>query len=400
MTDDRSESTPGESDEKSSSSSEKKTKKRKRRPAEGAARAVSAAKPGRTRPGHSSAKSRSPRSSGQVQALMVAVVALAMGIGIGWLAWGTAAASPTAAAVPSTSSSAGANGPCESWVTALCAEAGDKSEACETARSAATLLPVTACEAARSEVPATLAKIQTARSACDELVGKLCADLGQDSESCRMVKERTPSFPTTQCRQMLEDYDEVVGELRQMERQNAPLTPEAATAQAAGDGPSFGPASAKVTVVEYSDFECPFCSRAAAVVQKLKKNYADRVRFVFRQFPLPMHPNAGLASEAVLEAHQQGKFWELHDKLFENQRALDRQSIEGYAQQLGLNMPRFKKALDDGTHRSAIAADQALGEQIGVNGTPTMIVNAKRVPDPTNYAALTALIDAELAAAK
>ena len=334
-------------------------------------------------------------------ALLVALVALVIGVGIGWLARGTGVGAETVSPSASVSSSASAaGGPCDLWAEALCQEIGDPSDACQNARSAADLLPDGACQAARSEVPATLAKIKSARSTCDELVRKLCADLGEASDSCKIVKEKTPSFPTGQCDEMLGSYDEVVAELRQMENQNAPLTPELAAAQRAGNGPSFGPADAKVTVVEYSDFQCPFCARAAAVVQKLKKNYSDRVRFVFRQFPLPMHDSAALASEAALAAHEQGKFWEMHDKMFENQQALDRKSLEGYAQGLGLDMVRFNKALDGGTQRSAVEADKALGDKIGVNGTPTMIVNDKRVPDPSDYEALAALIDSELAAAQ
>ena len=399
MTDDRSETTEGQSDPDGDAlaedKNEPKTKPRKRkpnRPERGGERTSSKGK----RPSAAAVPVSDPANkSGSV--LIVALVAVAIGVGIGWLARGPSAET-SAAATPSASASA-ASAACDQWVEKLCKEAGESSEACGSARSAANLLPAAACEAANTEIPATMARIQSARSACDELVTKLCADIGQDTESCKLVKEKTPSFPTAQCKEMLEGYDDVVAELRQMERKNAPLTREAAAAQGAGNGPSFGPANAKVTVVEYSDFECPFCSRAAAVVKKLKENYSDRVRFVFRQFPLPMHRNAALASEAALEAHAQGKFWAFHDKLFENQRALDRASIEGYAQQLGLNMTQFKKALDEGNHRGAIEADKTLGDQIGVNGTPTMIVNTKRVSDPTNYAALAALIDAELAAA-
>ena len=272
--------------------------------------------------------------------------------------------------------------------------------ACQQAKSGATLMPPSACQAALADIPATLAKVKQARSACDELVTKLCKDIGEETESCKLVKDKTPSFPPERCQQMMQNYDKVLGELQAMEKKNAPLTDEVAAKQAAGAGPSFGPADAKVTVVEYSDFECPYCSKAAEVVKTLKENYADKVRFVFRQFPLPMHRNAPLASEAALAAHAQGKFWPMHDKLFENQRALDRASIEGYAQELGLNMAKFKEALDGDEHEKTIEADMALGKEIGVQGTPTMIVGTKRVSNPTDYATVAKLIDDELAAAK
>lgn len=272
--------------------------------------------------------------------------------------------------------------------------------ACQQAKAGATIMPPGACQAALADMPATMAKVKAARGACDELVTKLCKDIGEDTESCKLVKDKTPSFPPERCSQMMENYDKVLGELQAMEKKNAPLTPEVAAKQGAGDGPSFGPADAKVTVVEYSDFECPFCSKAADVVKKLKENYADKVRFVFRQFPLPMHKNAPLASEAALAAHAQGKFWPMHDKLFENQRSLDRESIEGFAQELGLNMEKFKAALDGDAHEKTIESDMELGKEIGVSGTPTMIVGTKRVSNPTDYDAVAKLIDDELAAAK
>jgi protein-disulfide isomerase len=402
-TDDESAGTPDESIETTAGPpTEKKTrpKKKQRTPRDPEPRGRQATGKGKRRSTAKAAEGVEPSASKASMPLLVALVTLAIGVGIGWLVRGTSLAASAPTPAPSTSSSAAAGtGPCAQWATQLCEKTGDSSEACGTAKSAAELLPASACAAARADVAATLTKVQNARSACDKLVTKLCADIGEGTDSCKLVRERTPSFPTQQCQQMLEGYDEVVAELRHMEAKNAPLTPEVAAAQAAGTGPSFGPANAKVTVVEYSDFECPFCSRAATVVKKLKEKYADRVRFVFRQYPLPMHKDAGLASEAALEAHAQGKFWQLHDKMFDNQRALDRKSIEGYAQQIGLDMVRFRKALDDGTHKQAVKADQKLGDQIGVDGTPTMIVNAKRVPNPADYEALASLIDAELAAA-
>ena len=340
-------------------------------------------------------------TSASRQALLFALVALVVGIGIGWVAHSGHPSQATAEGpVAAPSGSAGADGPCQQWTAAICKDAGDTSEACEQSRVAAGLMPDDACQLAIAQVSTTLAKVKNARSVCGELVAKLCADIGQETDSCKLVKEKTPNFPTEQCQQMMGNYDEVVAQLRTMEKQNGPISAETAAAQGAGNGPSFGPADAKVTVVEYSDFECPFCSRAATVVQQLKKKYADRVRFVFRQYPLPMHQNASLAAEASLAAHAQGKFWQLHDKMFQNQRALDRASLEKYAEEVGLNMVEFRAALDKHTHRPTVQADTKLGEEIGVNGTPTMLVNTKRVPNPTDFAALAVLIDGELAAVK
>src|SRR5690606_31096550 len=125
-----------------------------------------------------------------------------------------------------------------------------------------------------------------------------------------------------------------------------------------------GDADAKVTVVEFSDFQCPYCTRAAEVANKVKENYPKGVRFVFRQFPLSFHQDAHLAAQASLAAAAEGKFWEYHDLLFENQKSLGRESLEKYAEQLGLNMATFKKALDEGTYKDAVDKDIELGGKV------------------------------------
>src|SRR6185369_13711414 len=153
---------------------------------------------------------------------------------------------------------------------------------------------------------------------------------------------------------------------------NKPLAPELQASIAKGNAGAFGPADAKVTVVEFSDFQCPYCSRAATAVDQVKEKYGTRVRFVFRQFPLPMHENARGAAEAALAANAQGKFWQFHDKAFQNQGKLTRDGLEGIAKDAGLDVPAFKKALDSKTFAADVDADVKLGESVAVNGTPTM----------------------------
>ncbi|WPB81438.1 thioredoxin domain-containing protein [Archangium violaceum] len=143
------------------------------------------------------------------------------------------------------------------------------------------------------------------------------------------------------------------------------------------DSPSFGPKDAKVTIVEWSDFECPFCSRVGPTLKQIKESYPKDVRVVFRHQPLSFHPNAKGAAEASMAAHEQGKFWEYHDKLFQNQKALDRANLEKYAQELGLNMGQFKAALDSGKFRAKVEADASAGAAVGANGTPTFFVNGR-----------------------
>jgi protein-disulfide isomerase len=165
------------------------------------------------------------------------------------------------------------------------------------------------------------------------------------------------------------------------------------------DAPSFGPKTAKVTIVEWSDFECPFCSRVGPTLQRIKQDYAKDVRVVFRHQPLSFHPNAKLAAEASMAAHEQGKFWEYHDKLFANQKALDRPSLERYAQELGLDLNKFKSALDQGRFRAKVEADMAAGSAVGASGTPTFFINGREFVGAQPFERFKAVIDEEISKA-
>ena len=150
-------------------------------------------------------------------------------------------------------------------------------------------------------------------------------------------------------------------------------------------------------MVEFSDFECPYCTRAAEVANQIKQKYPKDVRFIFRHFPLSFHKKAHLASQASLAANEQGKFWEYHDLIFANQRALDRADLEGHAKKLGLNMKKFNAALDSAKYKAAVDGDLKLGGLVAVNGTPSMFINGKRIANPTDMANVSKVIDAELA---
>ena len=342
-------------------------------------------------------------------AMAVILAAVLAGMA-GWYARGTQGAAPGGGAVtsgrsaPSSSAgaAAGADGVpelCSSWSKRICDSTGEDSEGCEQAKAAAGILPATVCQSALGEVDATLARLKQARGICDKLIEKACNDIGKDSETCKMVRERTGQFPASRCRELLDKYDDVLAELKQMEKRNAPLAPELVAKMAEGDAPGFGPADAKVVMLEFSDFECPYCSEAAKTVEALRKRYGKTVRFVFRQFPLSIHKGSALAAEAALAAHAQGKFWPFHDLLFANQHAQEREDLEKYAKQAGLDTGKFAKALDDHTYKAAVDKDLALGAELGVEGTPTMVVGTERVEDPRNVEALSATIDAQLSAA-
>ena len=165
------------------------------------------------------------------------------------------------------------------------------------------------------------------------------------------------------------------------------------------EGPARGPATAKVSIVAFSDFQCPFCSRVVPTLDKIQKEYPNDVRLYFRHNPLPFHPDAPLASEAALEAEAQGKFWEMHDKLFANQQNIKRPDLEKYAGELGLDMGKFKTALDTSSHKNRIDADMKLASSIGVQGTPNFFLNGRQVVGAQPYEEFKKVIDDEIAKA-
>jgi protein-disulfide isomerase len=161
-----------------------------------------------------------------------------------------------------------------------------------------------------------------------------------------------------------------------------------------------GNKNAVITIVEFSEFQCPFCSRVNPTVQQILDTYGDKVKVVFKHNPLSFHQDAPLASEAALAAGEQGKFWEMHDMLFKNQRALKRENLEQYAQELGLNMDKFKKSLDSGVHKAQIEADVAQARALGATGTPSFFINGRKVRGAQPFERFKAVIDEELAKKK
>jgi protein-disulfide isomerase len=165
-----------------------------------------------------------------------------------------------------------------------------------------------------------------------------------------------------------------------------------------------GPADALVTIVAFSEFQCPFCARVLPTIEQIRERYGNDVRVVFKHNPLPFHPNAGPAAQASLEVLAQGgpeKFWRYHDVLFENQQQLTRENLETWAQQLGgIDMARFRRALDDNTHQAAIQADQQLAQQLGASGTPSFFINGRNLRGAQPFEAFQRVIDEELTRAR
>lgn len=165
-----------------------------------------------------------------------------------------------------------------------------------------------------------------------------------------------------------------------------------------GHGPSVGPGTAKVTIVEFSDFQCPFCARGRQRVDEIKDKYKDKVKIHFRNFPLEsIHPNAFHAAEAAECALDQGKFWEYHNMLFENQSKLDEKSLLGFATELKLDTKAFEACLKSGTKGALIRKDMEDGNKVGVNSTPSFFVNGHAVRGAQPLEAFSEIIDDELA---
>src|SRR5688572_19982422 len=146
---------------------------------------------------------------------------------------------------------------------------------------------------------------------------------------------------------------------------------------AVGNAPVRGGKTPKVTIVVFSEFQCPFCSRVLPTMDQIQKTYGNDVQIAFKHFPLNFHPNAMPAAIAAEAAKDQGKFWQMHDKLFANQQQLDRPSMEKYAQEIGLDMGKFKAALDSSKGKDQVEADMKQGAQFGVRGTPSSFINGR-----------------------
>lgn len=152
---------------------------------------------------------------------------------------------------------------------------------------------------------------------------------------------------------------------------------------------SQGPADAPVTLVEYGDYECPYCGRAFPIVKRLQKEMGDRLRFVFRNFPLnTIHEHAGVAAQAAEAAASQGKFWEMHDLLFAHQDDLANEDLVRNALRLGLEVYRFESDLSGEVYARKIRDEFRSGVRSGVNGTPTFFINEVRYNGPLEYEAL------------
>jgi protein-disulfide isomerase len=177
-----------------------------------------------------------------------------------------------------------------------------------------------------------------------------------------------------------------------------PAALQAADVPVRPDDPIRGNPKAPVTLVLFSDFQCPFCARVGPTLDQVRQQYGDKVRIVWKHQPLGFHPNALPAAEAAEAAREQGKFWPMHDKLFAAQRELSAETYERIAREIGLDLKKFQQATASGRFRARIQEDQQLASRIGAGGTPTMFVNGERIVGAVPFEQVKAVIDRKLAA--
>jgi len=165
----------------------------------------------------------------------------------------------------------------------------------------------------------------------------------------------------------------------------------------AGADPAKGPQDAKVKIVEYSDFQCPFCGRVVQTIRQIEEEYGDKVQITFRNFPLSFHQFAQKAAEAGECANLQGRFWEMHDMMFAHQNALRTEDLKSYAKQLGLDQEKFDSCLDNGEMKAEVERDFQDGTAAGVRGTPAFIINGEHISGALPFERFKEVIDKKLA---
>lgn len=167
-----------------------------------------------------------------------------------------------------------------------------------------------------------------------------------------------------------------------------------------GDSAAKGPADAWVTIVEVSDFQCPFCSRVTPTLKQIADTYGNDVRVVFKHNALSFHNRAVPAAMGAECAREQGKFWQMHDELFANQRALEDADIEGYAKKVGVDMGRWKSCYTGNKYKARIDGDQQMAVSMGARGTPAFFINGRFLSGAQPFESFKAIIDEELKKAK
>lgn len=232
----------------------------------------------------------------------------------------------------------------------------------------------------------------------DEEIRKLYEDNKDDLEGQTLEQLRPQLVQYLKQQKLSERHQQLLGELRQKYKATTMLKPPV-VAVSDGGRPARGPASAPVTIIEFSDYECPFCKRASATVAQVLQHYGDKIRFVHRDFPLNFHEHARLAAEAAACANAQGKFWEYHDRLWKADD-LSETGLKTLAKATGLDASKFEECLRTKPHAAAIDRDIQDGTAAGVNGTPVFFINGRPLSGAQPFEAFKQIIDEELSRAQ
>lgn len=175
-------------------------------------------------------------------------------------------------------------------------------------------------------------------------------------------------------------------------QQELPLLEPAVKLSIAG-APSIGPATAPITLVEFSDFQCPYCAVAAPELHRVMRAFPSQIRLVFKEYPLDIHPLAPLAAVAAVAADRQGKFWDMHDAMFARRHSLDRDGLIATAKDIGLDVGQFSADLDSEKVKATVDRDLLEGDHVGIQGTPTLFINGQRYNGPLNLLALRTVLE-------
>jgi protein-disulfide isomerase len=238
------------------------------------------------------------------------------------------------------------------------------------------------------------AKVKVTDAEIQSLYAANKARLGSKSEADGLEQVRSALIQQRQT----ERRNAFARELRARYDVKVLLEPHRVPVELAG-APVRGNPNAPVTIVEFSDFQCPYCVRARPTVARVREVYGDKVRFVFRHYPLDFHPEAQKAGEAAACAGEQDRFWQMHDRLWENPQQLGVPELKAHAQALGMDAPAFSACLDSGRHASLVERDFEAGQAYGVSGTPAFFINGRPLIGAQPFEAFQAVIDDELARA-
>lgn len=231
-----------------------------------------------------------------------------------------------------------------------------------------------------------------------------------DEDISRVYQQNRRAFPTMTEEQMAPQIRAFLAQQRPMQALHAymaelragaddirvALEPPRTPVDVVEGDPVLGPADAPVQIVEFSDFQCPFCQRLTVTLDRLKAEYGDDIRLVFKDFPLPNHAQAFKAAEAGLCANVQGRFWELHDVMFSEQDDLEVDDLKRHAGGLGLDQAAFDACLDSGRFAEQVSADLRYGESLGVQSTPTIFINGRAVMGAAPYEVFDEIVRDEL----